>query len=138
MRLGLPKRTVSLLTVVSSTGMSVWSRALSGQKINAVLKEASSEETPKPTAHLSRAPHGVHAESKTKPRGSFHFSPNLLSAKGSYKHLHWGEAAAVCRGSARDRKDREYGRQEQSAYLSQPRARYSRRKDVLRRLHFQV
>lgn len=91
MRLGLPKRTVSLLTVVRSTGMSVWSRALSGQKINAVLKEASSEETPKPTAHLSRAPHGVHAESKAKPRGSFHFSPNLLSAKGSYKHLHWGK-----------------------------------------------
>lgn len=56
-----------------------------------MLKEASSAETPKPTAHPSRAPHGVHAESKAKPRGSFHFSPNLLSAKGSYKHPHGGK-----------------------------------------------
>lgn len=91
MRLGLLKRTVSLLTVVRSTDMAVWSRALAGRKINAVLKEASSEETPKPTARPSRAPHGVRAESRAKPRGSFHFSPNLLSAKGSYKHLHWGK-----------------------------------------------
>lgn len=80
MRLGLPKRTVSLLTVVRSTGMAVWIQALAGQKINAAL-EASSAETPKPTAHPSRAPRGVHTESKAKPRGSFHFSPNLLSAK---------------------------------------------------------
>lgn len=111
MRLSLPKRTVILLTVVKSTGMAVWSQALAGQKINAILKEASSAETPKPTAHPSRAPHGVHTESKAKPGGSLHFSPNLLSAKDLYKHPHRRESAAVCRGSNRDRKGREQGRQ---------------------------
>lgn len=96
--------------MVRSTGMGVWSQALAGQKINAVLKEASSAETPKPTAHPSRAQPGVHTESKAKPWGSFHFSLNLLSAKGSYEHPHWREAAAMCRDSTRDRKSQEHGR----------------------------
>lgn len=50
---------------------------------------------------------GAHREQSKAP-GSFHFSPNLLSANGLYRHTLVGAAAAGCRGSVRDREGREH------------------------------